>query len=100
MWNESSKESDITKLSIPKLKEFEIGLEPFRNPILLQNGSGSILLIFSKIKEEIILLTGKSILSRFELKEGINEVKLSSNLTEYSNIKVKFTTSIRTVKLR
>ena len=100
LWNESSKENSITKLSIPKLKKLENGIEPVASPVLLQRSKSSTLLVSSRIEEEIILLSGDLILERFLLFEGINEVNLSYDLTEYENIKVKFTETMRTVELR
>ena len=104
LWNESSKKSNITHISIPKLKEIGNNIAIFENPILLQNGTKSILLIFSNLNEEITLFSNldknrNSFLSKHFLKKGFNEINLNYDLTNYKNATIYFLKKNKSVSL-
>ena len=104
LWNESSNESNIAKFSIPKLKKLEYGLVPVANPILLQNGNGSSILLYSDMDEEITIFKNNtksknSIISKHFLKKGINQITLSFDLSSSSNIVIDFQKSKRSMSL-
>jgi len=105
LWNESSNKSDVTKVSIPKLENIEENLNTINNPILLQNGGGSIILLYSNLEEEITLYrnnikTEDSMISKHFLKKGINHITLNFNLSNYSEVVIDFQKSKRTVSLK
>jgi uncharacterized lipoprotein YddW (UPF0748 family) len=104
LWNVSSNKSNITKITIPKLKEIENGISVFDNPILLQNGSRSIILVFSNLKEEISLYSSPekdktSFLSKHFLKKGFNEIILNYDLNKYKNAIIDFVKEKKSVSL-
>jgi len=105
LWNETSTESNIAKISIPKLKLIESNIEIYNNPVLLNNGNSSVLLIFSNLEEEITLCSNKeknpnSLLSKHFLKKGYNEIYLNYNLLKYNNAIINFSKENRSVTLR
>jgi hypothetical protein len=104
LWNATSNTSDIAKVSIPKLKKTEDNIEVIKNPILLQKGSRSVLLIFSNIDEEISLYSSEnqnenSFLSKHFLKKGFNEVNLNNDLRNFKKIVIIFSSSNKSVSL-
>lgn len=105
LWNVSSNKSNVAKVSIPKLEETEKNIIPFQNPILLQNGNRSSILIYSNKREEITLFNERdksksSIISKHFLKHGINRISLNINLSNYEIVIMDFQKSNRTVSLR
>lgn len=102
LWNVSSNNSAITKITIPKLNEIESGIRVFENPILLQNGSRSKILIFSNLEEEINLYSSPekdSFLSKHFLKKGFNEIILNYDLNKYKNAIIDFVKEKKSVSL-
>ncbi|MBU1113747.1 MAG: family 10 glycosylhydrolase [Bacteroidetes bacterium] len=105
LWNETSKNSNIIKITIPKLKEIEQSISIFDNPILLQNGNTSKVVIFSNQDETISLHSNpyknqNSFLSKHFLKKGFNEINLNYNFNKYKNISIHFLNNNRAVSLR
>lgn len=104
LWNEASDRSNISCVSIPHLLELENKVSVFNNPIILQNGNGSVLLVFSNIDEEITLFSGSdknqnSIISKHFLKKGYNEIILNYDINNYNNVTIDFLKANRSVKL-
>jgi len=104
LWNESSNESNSTKISVPQLLEMEKEIEPFTNPILLQNGEKSSLMVYSNIDEEMCLfklgITSKTLLSKHFLKKGVNKLNLNYDLNKYDEVTISYLSTNRSVTLK
>jgi len=104
LWNEASKLSNISAVSVPKLKTLEKDISIFTNPVLLQNGKQSVIILFSNLDEEITLFSDlsknqNSILSKHFLKKGYNEIHLNYDLANYKNAVISFAKENKSVKL-
>ncbi|MCF6269594.1 MAG: family 10 glycosylhydrolase [Melioribacteraceae bacterium] len=104
LWNASSNRSTATIISIPKLKKIEKSIDPFENPILLQDGDKSSILIYSNMEEEITLFKSSiknksSMISKHFLKRGINQITLNFDLSIYEKIVIDFLKGKRSVSL-
>jgi uncharacterized lipoprotein YddW (UPF0748 family) len=105
LWNESSTESNSTKVSIPQLVKIEKEIEPFNNPILLQNEGRSSLMIYSNIDEQMSLFknfdtTEKRLLSKHFLKKGFNKINLNYDLNKYDEVTISYLNNNRSVTLK
>ncbi len=101
LWNESSNQSNDTKISIPYLIKIEKEIFPFNKPILLQNGTRSSIIIYSNSKEQIKITTSShSLLSEHTLRKGFNKIKLNYDLNNYKKVSIHFLTTDRKVKLK
>ena len=105
LWNVSSSKSNVAKVSIPKLVDAEKEIEAFENPILLQDGNRSSILIYSNTEETITLFKNitknkSSIISKHLLKKGINKINLNFDLSLYAKIIIEFQKSYRSVSLK
>ncbi|MDA3861984.1 MAG: family 10 glycosylhydrolase [Melioribacteraceae bacterium] len=104
LWNETSNKSNVAKISIPKLKGIANNIAVFNNPVLLQNGKRSVLVLFSNIDEEItpygnLDKSKDSFLSKHLLKKGFNEIYLNYDLNNYKNAIIDFLNENRSVTL-
>ncbi len=104
LWNALSSRSNTAIVSIPKLVELERSIFPFENPILLQDGERSLILIYSNIEDEITLFNNStknksSMVSKHFLKKGINEINLNHNLNKYEKVIIDFLKRKRSVSL-
>lgn len=104
LWSKTSHLSNNTRVPIDELLEIENSIKVFHNPILLQNGNTSTLLIYCNLDEEISLYgnTNKnqnSLISKHFIKNGYNEINLNYNLKNFKNVTIHFLKENKTVTL-
>ncbi len=102
LWNESSKESNIEKITIQELSNLETDISLSNNPIIIEEKENSLIIIFSNMNDTLLIFNQENstkVILKYSLKQGINRIELLLNDVQLSKIKLNLVAQNKWIKL-